>query len=389
MSSSPVGLRETLLSDSRSQGVNSGTQRSSRKLSSRPASATSPRTRRARRALFLFPCSRSLLTLFDRHVLKWLDGTQIRTNPKHFKEAYRHPTKGAWPFSTKEQGYTVSDCAAEGMKAVMLLQGLPCVSSPFSLFPTDEFSRRHAPQLVSKERLCDTVDIILGLQNPGGGFASYELIRGPAMLEQLNPAEVFGNIMIEYDYPECTTACEFLSLVVRGVELMILGKASRRSRSSSASTPTTALPISIASRKPRSSTSTLRSARMGAGTEAGGSASPTPPCLRSNREFRAVSWAESLLMLVHVRKALAGRADVRELEERAEGVRVLAQQADGGRRVGRELQGAFSLAVARSSTNAASPVVRDRSLRSQPRVASRQHRFRRHRAFLRSSFDVG
>ena len=39
------------------------------------------------------------------------------------------------------------------------------------------------------------------------GFASYELIRGPAYLELLNPAEVFGNIMIEYSYPECTTAC--------------------------------------------------------------------------------------------------------------------------------------------------------------------------------------
>lgn len=60
------------------------------------------------------------------------------------------------------------------------------------------------------------------MQNPGGGFASYELIRGSKYLELLNPAEVFGNIMvswiqvvylqglidfqIEYNYPECTTA---------------------------------------------------------------------------------------------------------------------------------------------------------------------------------------
>lgn len=29
------------------------------------------------------------------------------------------------PFSTKEQGYTVSDCTAEGLKAVMMLQSLP------------------------------------------------------------------------------------------------------------------------------------------------------------------------------------------------------------------------------------------------------------------------
>jgi lanosterol synthase len=30
------------------------------------------------------------------------------------------------------------------------------------------------------------------MQNPDGGFASYELVRGPAWLEWLNPAEVFG-----------------------------------------------------------------------------------------------------------------------------------------------------------------------------------------------------
>jgi lanosterol synthase len=39
-----------------------------------------------------------------------------------------------------------------------------------------------------------------------GGYASYELRRGPYWLEWLNPAEVFGNIMIEYSYPECTTS---------------------------------------------------------------------------------------------------------------------------------------------------------------------------------------
>lgn len=46
------------------------------------------------------------------------------------------------------------------------------------------------------DRLCDAVDVILSLQNPGGGFASYELIRGPAMLELLNPAEVFGDMCV-------------------------------------------------------------------------------------------------------------------------------------------------------------------------------------------------
>ena len=44
------------------------------------------------------------------------------------------------------------------------------------------------------------------MQNSDGGFASYELQRGPEWLESLNPAQVFGNIMVEYSYPECTTA---------------------------------------------------------------------------------------------------------------------------------------------------------------------------------------
>jgi lanosterol synthase len=46
----------------------------------------------------------------------------------------------------------------------------------------------------------------LSLQNADGGFASYEKIRSYEALELLNPAEVFGKIMIEYSYPECTTA---------------------------------------------------------------------------------------------------------------------------------------------------------------------------------------
>jgi lanosterol synthase len=54
--------------------------------------------------------------------LQWLDRCQIRENPEHFRVSNRHRTKGAWPFSTKEQGYTVSDCTGEGLKSVLYLQ---------------------------------------------------------------------------------------------------------------------------------------------------------------------------------------------------------------------------------------------------------------------------
>lgn len=42
------------------------------------------------------------------HALDWLDKAQIRENPKWHEVAFRHKSKGAWPFSTPEQGYTVS-----------------------------------------------------------------------------------------------------------------------------------------------------------------------------------------------------------------------------------------------------------------------------------------
>jgi lanosterol synthase len=46
--------------------------------------------------------------------------------------------------------------------------------------------------MVDDHRIRDSVDILLTMQNGSGGFASYELIRGPEWLEQINAAEVFG-----------------------------------------------------------------------------------------------------------------------------------------------------------------------------------------------------
>lgn len=44
--------------------------------------------------------------------------------------------------------------------------------------------------------MCEAIDVLLTLQNPNGGFASYEPIRGPKWLEWLNPAEVFGKLIL-------------------------------------------------------------------------------------------------------------------------------------------------------------------------------------------------
>lgn len=51
--------------------------------------------------------------------LHFLDVSQFRDD---LADPYRQKRKGGWPFSTKDNGYIVSDCAAEGMKAVLLLQ---------------------------------------------------------------------------------------------------------------------------------------------------------------------------------------------------------------------------------------------------------------------------
>lgn len=51
--------------------------------------------------------------------LGYLDITQLRED---LDDPYRQPRKGGWPFSTRDNGYIVSDCAAEGLKAVLMLQ---------------------------------------------------------------------------------------------------------------------------------------------------------------------------------------------------------------------------------------------------------------------------
>ena len=48
--------------------------------------------------------------------------------------------------------------------------------------------------------------MLLTLQNVDGGWATYENNRGYGWYEWLNPSEVFGDIMIDYSYVECSMA---------------------------------------------------------------------------------------------------------------------------------------------------------------------------------------
>ncbi|KAK0250659.1 hypothetical protein B0A54_01524 [Friedmanniomyces endolithicus] len=123
------------------------------------------------------------------------DPPTAKTSPQH---GYRHVRKGAWGFSNKAQGYTVSDCTAEALKATIMVQTLTDPNDP---------SKTLFPVVIPEQRLKWAADILLTMQNKSGACSSYEPTRGSERLELLNAAEVFGRIMVEYDYPECTTAC--------------------------------------------------------------------------------------------------------------------------------------------------------------------------------------
>uniref|UniRef100_A0A8C5K659 Terpene cyclase/mutase family member n=1 Tax=Jaculus jaculus TaxID=51337 RepID=A0A8C5K659_JACJA len=116
--------------------------------------------------------------------------SQVPDNPPDYQKYYRQMRKGGFSFSTLDCGWIVSDCTAEALKSVLLLQTrCPSITE-------------HIPP----ERLCDAVAVLLSLKNSDGGYATYETKRGGYLLELLNPSEVFGDIMIDYTYVECTSA---------------------------------------------------------------------------------------------------------------------------------------------------------------------------------------
>ena len=121
---------------------------------------------------------------------RYIDASQVRADAAPpLKKYYRHISKGAWPFSTQDHGWPISDCSSEGLKASLAIEAAT--------------GRR----VVSHGRLEDCVNVILSYQNACGGWATYENTRSFPQLELLNPAETFGDIVIDYSYVECSSAC--------------------------------------------------------------------------------------------------------------------------------------------------------------------------------------
>ncbi len=128
-----------------------------------------------------------------KNIYQWMDDQQIKTEIPHREEYDRCIRKGGWAFSTFEQGWPITDCSAEGMKTSIKYMHAGILNGP--------------ELTVNKERLKDTVNVLLAYQNKDGGWASYEPTRAPKWVEKMNAAEVFGDIMLDYSYAECTSAC--------------------------------------------------------------------------------------------------------------------------------------------------------------------------------------
>ncbi|WJX81363.1 Beta-amyrin synthase [Trifolium repens] len=108
--------------------------------------------------------------------------SQVRDNPfGDFKSMHRHISKGSWTFSDQDHGWGASDCTADGLKCCLLL----------SMLPSEIVGEKMEP-----ERLYDS--------SKNGGVTSWEPAGAQKWLEVLNPTEFFADIVIEYEYVECT-----------------------------------------------------------------------------------------------------------------------------------------------------------------------------------------
>eukprot|EP01013_Petalomonas_cantuscygni_P023890 TRINITY_DN45416_c0_g1_i1.p1 TRINITY_DN45416_c0_g1~~TRINITY_DN45416_c0_g1_i1.p1 ORF type:complete len:1431 (-),score=131.98 TRINITY_DN45416_c0_g1_i1:361-4653(-) len=142
------------------------------------------------------------------HAGRYVLATQIfRTSTARESPAYaleqpagrlvynRHQSEGGWPFSTSAHGWPVSDCTGEGLSAMCdIARQIPDSASAAAV----------ANAGVLRPRAATCVDLLITMQNPDGGWPTYEPCRGWGWYEALNPSRAFGGIMVDYSYVECT-----------------------------------------------------------------------------------------------------------------------------------------------------------------------------------------
>jgi squalene/oxidosqualene cyclase-like protein len=106
-------------------------------------------------------------------------------DPERF---FRDRVRGGWGFGGRDNGWPVTDCTSEALKAAVELE-------PLAEDPLPEGLLRAGVQRV------------LAWQNRDGGWGTYERQRGGRWLERLNPSQVFRDMMVDCSYVECTSAC--------------------------------------------------------------------------------------------------------------------------------------------------------------------------------------
>lgn len=131
-------------------------------------------------------------TSLCRTALDWaadyVRDNQIRDELDDAPKFYRDPVRGGWPFCDVAHGWPITDCTAEGLKATLgLAVGIGRTPSDADLAAARDF--------------------LLLYQNADGGWSTYERRRGGAWLERLNVSHMFSDIMVDYPYVECTSAC--------------------------------------------------------------------------------------------------------------------------------------------------------------------------------------
>ncbi len=127
-----------------------------------------------------------------RRACRWLPTAQIQRELVGGARHYREPAYGGWGFANEDHPWPVSDCTAEALEALMHAE-----HRGFS----------DAAGRLPVGRKLAALEFVLRRQNDDGGFGSYEPRRGPMALRRYNPAEIYGNCMLEYSYTECTGTC--------------------------------------------------------------------------------------------------------------------------------------------------------------------------------------
>lgn len=122
----------------------------------------------------------------------WLPTAQLLADIDGGADHYREPARGGWGFANEHHPWPVSDCTAEALEALLHAEGRGWDDADANL---------------DVRRRLWAVEFVLRRQNDDGGFGSYEARRGSMVLKRFNPAEMYGNCMLEYSYTECTASC--------------------------------------------------------------------------------------------------------------------------------------------------------------------------------------